>query len=516
MALTRKEEIEELIELRRKASLGGGEERIENLKKKGKLSVRERITKLLDPGSFHEIQGFRMTRIHEFGMQKKAILGDGCVTGYGTIDGRMVFVFAHDATVFGGSLGEAFGEKIAELMDQAAKVGAPIIGLNDSGGARIQEGVASLYAYAKIFNRNVRASGVVPQISVILGACAGGAVYSPALTDFIFMVENTSQMMITGPQVIKAVTGEEIGMEALGGASVHTTKTGVAHFSAPTEKEVFRMVRELVSYLPSNNADEAPLSPQTDSPDRQDKELNKIVGASEKSYDMIEVLERIFDKGTLFQAGSNHAPNIITAFARLFGKSVGIIANNPQAMAGTLDVNASNKAARFIRFCNAFSIPVITFVDTPGYLPGVQQEHTGIIKHGSKLLYAYGEATVPLVTVITRKAYGGAYVAMCSPPNADVVYAWPSAEIAVMGAQGAANIIYRREIMSSPNPDKVRQERIEEYSQKFDNPYQAAHLGLVSEVIVPSETRPRLISALTMLQNKRTEPIPRKHGLAPL
>ena len=512
-----KDNLQKLFQLKELSIQGGGLEKLEKIHAKGKLSARERIEKLLDNNSFHELGAFVKTPEYEFDMQKKAYLGDGVITGYGTIDGRMVFVFSHDSTIFGGSLGLAFGKKIITIMNLALSTGAPIIGINDSGGARIQEGVSSLYAYAEIFQKNIHASGVIPQISIILGPSAGGAVYSPALTDFTIMVEHSSQMFITGPSVLEALTGEKISMEDLGGAHIHTSTTGTAQFIAKTEEESFEILKKLLGYLPSNNPHEPPIGPQDDPPSRKNEILeNFLPRDSNKPYSMVELLEYIVDKNSLFQVSENYARNMLTVFARMSGIVVGIIANNPEFLAGSIDCDAALKASRFIRFCDSFSIPLITFVDTPGYLPGVHQEHHGIIKNGSKMLYAYAEATVPMITVVIRKGYGGAFVAMNSLPTSDIVLAWPSAEIAVMGPDGAANIIFKNEISSSSDPDNRKAELIDVYREKFSNPFYAAYRGLISEIIIPSDTRQRIISALAMLKSKVQSPIPRKHGNIPL
>ncbi|HXF69668.1 MAG TPA: acyl-CoA carboxylase subunit beta [Thermoflexus sp.] len=510
--------LEQLRRLRAEAQLGGGPERIAQQHAKGKLTARERLELLLDKGSFREIDPFVTTRVADFGLAERRYLGDGVVTGWGTIDGRLVYVYAQDFTVLGGSLGEGHARKIVKIMDMAMKNGAPIIGLNDSGGARIQEGVLSLGGYADIFLRNVMLSGVVPQISAILGPCAGGAVYSPALTDFIFMVRGTSYMFITGPDVVKAVTHEEVTFEQLGGADVHTTISGVAHFAADTEADLFYMIRKLLSYLPSNNMEDPPYVPNGDDPLRTEERLNTIVPDDPtRPYDMKEVIRLIVDNGDFFEVQPDYAPNIVIGFARLGGHSVGIVANQPAVLAGVLDIKASEKAARFVRFCDAFNIPIITFEDVPGFMPGVAQEHGGIIKAGAKLLYAYAEATVPKITVITRKAYGGAYCVMNSRHlRADLVLAWPTAELAVMGPEGAVNIIFRRELAEAPDPEARRAELVAEYRAKFANPYVAASYGFVDDVIEPKETRPRLINALEMLQNKRDQNPPKKHGNIPL
>jgi len=498
--------------------MGGGEDRIRKQHESGKLTARERIEKLLDKDSFVEIDAFVEHRSIQFDMQHTKAPGEGVVTGYGTIDGRLVFVFAQDFTTIGGSLGEMHAAKICKVMDMANKMGAPIIGLNDSGGARIQEGVDALKGYGEIFLRNTLSSGVIPQISAILGPCAGGAVYSPALTDFVFMVSGISKMFITGPQVIKAVTGEEVSPEELGGATAHNEKSGVAHFISQNEEECFAQIKKLLSFIPSNNLEDPPYKATTDDPARIIAELNTLIPVDpNKPYDMKDIIKLVVDDNDFFEVQPLYAPNLVTGFARLSGHSIGIIANNPKHLAGCLDINASDKASRFIRFCDAFNIPVVTFTDTPGYLPGVAQEHGGIIRHGAKLLYAYSEATVPKLTVITRKAYGGAYIAMCSRHlGADQVFAWPTAEIAVMGPEGAANIIFKKEIENSDDPITTRQEKIEEYRNNFANPYQAAARGYVDDIIEPAATRAKLVSALEMLMSKNEKRPAKKHGNIPL
>ncbi|NPA90596.1 MAG: acyl-CoA carboxylase subunit beta [Chloroflexi bacterium] len=510
--------IEELLRLREKARQGGGPERIARQHAKGKLTARERIDLLLDPGSFRELDMFVTHRTTDFGLDQQKYLGDGVVTGYGTIDGRLVYVFSQDFTVFGGSLGEAHAQKIVKILDMAMKNGAPVIGINDSGGARIQEGVISLGGYADIFLRNTLASGVIPQISLVMGPSAGGAVYSPAITDFIIMVKNTSYMFITGPEVVKAVTHEEVSFEELGGAWVHATKSGVAHFAAENEEDAIFTARTLLSYLPQNNLDDPPARETDDDPLRMDPDLDQIIPDNPKEpYDMKEVIRRIVDDGIFFEVHEHFARNIIVGFAHLGGQSVGIVANQPAVLAGVLDIDASVKAARFVRFCDAFNIPVVTFVDVPGFMPGVAQEHGGIIRHGAKLLYAYAEATVPKVTVITRKAYGGAYDVMSSKHlRGDINLAWPSAEIAVMGPEGAVNIIFRRQLAQAEDPEAERARLVAEYRAKFANPYIAAARGFIDDIILPRETRPRLINALDMLRNKRDSNPPKKHGNIPL
>ena len=510
--------IERLRELREQARLGGGQARIDRQHARGKLTARERIERLLDPGSFRELDMFVTHRTVGFGMEERKYLADSVVTGWGAIDGRLVYVFSQDFTVFGGSLGEVHAEKVCKIMDLAMKNGAPVIGLNDSGGARIQEGVVSLAAYAYVFLRNVLASGVVPQISAIMGPCAGGAVYSPAMTDFTIMVKGTSFMHITGPEVIKAVTREEVTSEELGGAMTHNSKSGVAHFAAEDEDDCLALIRRLLSYLPQNNMEDPPFVPTADPADRADEALNTIVPDSPtKPYDMKEIIRHVVDDGEFLEVHRHWAQNIIVGFARLGGYSVGIVANQPLVLAGVLDIDSSIKAARFVRFCDCFNIPIITFVDVPGFLPGVAQEHGGIIRNGAKLLYAYCEATVPKITIITRKAYGGAYDVMSSKHiRGDISYAWPTAEIAVMGPEGAVNIIFRRQIAEAEDPEAVRQRLVAEYRERFANPYVAAARGYIDDVIEPHETRPRLIEALQMLQNKRDANPPKKHGNIPL
>ncbi len=510
--------IEHLRELREQARLGGGKRRIQAQHAKGKLTARERLDLLLDPGSFVEIDQFVTHRSTEFGLADEKYFGDGVVTGYGTVDGRLVYVFSQDFTVFGGSLSEAHGEKICKVMDLAVENGAPLVGLNDSGGARIQEGVVSLGAYAEIFLRNVLASGVVPQISAILGPCAGGAVYSPAMTDFTFMVEGSSFMFVTGPDVVKTVTHEVIDFEGLGGAGVHNATSGVAHFSSPDEAACLEDVRRLLAFLPSNNVDDPPFKPTSDPVDRMDESLNTIVpDQPTRGYDMHEVIRAVVDDGDFLEVHGAWAQNIVVGFAHLGGRSIGVVAQQPNVLAGVLDINASVKAARFVRFLDAFNIPIVTFVDVPGFLPGVGQEHGGIIRHGAKLLYAYCEATVPKLTVITRKAYGGAYDVMSSKHiRGDVNLAWPTAEIAVMGIEGAVNIVFREQLGKAEDPALLRQQLEHEYRERLANPYVAAARGYVDDVIEPRETRPRLISALEMLQNKRQTNPPKKHGNIPL
>ncbi|MFL5380734.1 MAG: acyl-CoA carboxylase subunit beta [Myxococcales bacterium] len=506
---------EKLAALDEQAELGGGEERIEKQHQEGKLTARERIDLLLDTGSFIELDKFKVHRCDDFGMEKKKILGDGVVTGYGTVEGRQVFVFAQDFTVFGGSLSGAYAEKICKVMDLAVSTGCPVVGLNDSGGARIQEGVVSLAGYADIFYRNVASSGVVPQLSAILGPCAGGAVYSPAITDFIVMTKGTSYMFITGPEVIRTVTHEEVSKEDLGGAQAHNMKSGVAQFAAENEAAALRILRELLSYLPSNNLEDPPVVATEDPPDRREESLKSVVPPNpNKPYDIKEVIRAVVDDKHLFEVSEHYARNLVTGFARLAGRTVGIVANQPAFLAGVLDIDASRKGARFVRTCDAFNIPLVTFVDVPGFLPGTTQEWGGIITHGAKLLYAFAEATVPKLTVITRKAYGGAYDVMSSKHiRADVNLAWPTAEIAVMGPEGAVNIVFRKELESRT---ASRDELVQKYRDTFANPYKAAELGYIDEVIPPEETRLRLCRALVMLRGKRVEVPRRKHGNIPL
>jgi acetyl-CoA carboxylase carboxyltransferase component len=507
-----------LLRKRRHDAIQGDSDALRKQHDKGKLSARERIDKLLDPGSFVEFDTFALHRSHTFGMWDKRIPGDGVVTGYGTINGRQVAVFSHDATAFGGSLGEVFAEKVVKVMDWAEKVGCPCLGINDSGGARIQEGVVSLAGYAYIFQRNVNCSGVIPQLSLVVGPCTGGAVYSPAMTDFILMVRQVGYMFITGPDVIKVTTGEQVDFETLGGADVHNVTSGVAHFAADTEKESFAQIRDLLSYLPQNNREKPPFVPTTDPVDRMDEELQTAVpDNSAAAYDMHGVIRRVVDDGKFLETQPFFAQNLITGFARLGGHSIGIVANQPKSMAGALDINASTKGGRFVRFCDAFNIPIVTFVDVPGFMPGTNQEYGGIIRHGAKLLYAFCEATVPKLTVITRKAYGGAYDVMSSKHiGADFNVAWPSAEIAVMGPQGAVSIISRREISSAPDPAVKTKELVDDYIEKFANPYFAAERGYIDDIIEPQQTRPRLISALNALQDKTVNRPVRKHGNIPL
>jgi propionyl-CoA carboxylase beta chain len=506
--------LEELRRRREASLLGGGPDAIAKQHKKGKLTARERIDLLVDPGSFVEIDPFVTHRCTDFGMEKKKIPGDGVVTGHALVDGRTVFVFSQDFTVFGGSLSGAYAQKICKIMDMALKVGAPVVGLNDSGGARIQEGVESLGGYADIFLRNTLASGVVPQISAVLGPCAGGAVYSPAITDFICMVENSSYMFVTGPNVVKTVTHEEVSFEDLGGAATHASKSGVAHFTAPDDAACLAQVRQLLSYLPLNNREDPPLGAADDDPDRCDEELDAIVPEDpEKPYDIKDVITRVVDQGSFMEVMRDYAGNIVVGFARMHGRPVGILANQPAYLAGVLDIDASLKGARFVRFCDCFNLPLVTFEDVPGFLPGTNQEWGGIIKHGAKLLYAYCEATVPKITVITRKAYGGAYDVMSSKHiRGDFNFAWPSAEIAVMGSKGAVEIIFRKQIKSPEDEAKY----IEDYKRKFANPFVAAELGYVDDIFEPRFTRPRVISALTLLATKVDRNPPKKHGNIPL
>jgi propionyl-CoA carboxylase beta chain len=510
-----------LEDLRRRvesAELGGGRERIEKQHQAGKMTARERILLLLDEGTFEEMDKLVVHQSHDFGMEKKRIPGDGVVSGYGRIDGRTVFVFAQDFTVFGGSLSAANAAKIVKIMDLAMKMGTPLIGLNDSGGARIQEGVSSLAGYADIFLRNVLASGVVPQISAIMGPCAGGAVYSPAITDFVIMTREASHMFITGPDVIQAVTHEDVSMEELGGAEAHNTLSGVAHFAAENEEHALALIRELLSFMPNNNMEDPPERPTSDPEDRASEELNHVVpDAPDLPYDIRRIIREVLDDRYFFEVQAEYARNIVIGFGRLAGKSVAVVANQPDHLAGALDINASDKGARFVRFCDAFNIPLITFEDVPGFLPGVAQEHGGIIRHGAKLLYAFAEATVPKITVITRKAYGGAYCVMASKHiRADINYVYPTAEIAVMGPEGAVKIVYKRELENHGALEKVREEKVAEFREKFANPYIACEKGYCDEVIEPRSTRPKLIAALRMLENKRDKNPAKKHGNIPL
>ncbi|MEP7307212.1 MAG: carboxyl transferase domain-containing protein [Acidobacteriota bacterium] len=507
-----------LADLERRAELGGGEARLQKQHAAGKLTARERIEFLFDQGTFEEVDKLVTHRCRDFGMEEQLIPGDGVVAGHGLVDGRQVCAFAQDFTVFGGSLSETNAAKIVKIMDLAMKLGSPIVGLNDSGGARIQEGVLSLAGYADIFLRNTLASGVVPQISAIMGPCAGGAVYSPAITDFTVMVRNTSYMFITGPDVLKTVTHEEVSMEELGGAMTHNVTSGVAHFAADDDRDCLRLIRELLAYLPSNNLDDSPRTAGVDPPDREEAALDRIVpDAPQQPYDMLDVIHAVADGASFLEVHQHHAKNIIVGFARLDGRAVGIVANQPAVLAGTLDIDASVKAARFVRCCDAFNIPLVTFEDVPGFLPGTVQEYGGIIRHGAKLLFAFAEATVPKVTVITRKAYGGAYCVMSSKHiRTDVNFAWPTAELAVMGPEGAVNILYKREIEKAVDPAQARAQKVEEFREKFANPYIAASRGFIDEVIRPRETRRKLIAALRSLENKRDINPPKKHGNIPL
>ncbi|MBI2360380.1 MAG: acyl-CoA carboxylase subunit beta [Deltaproteobacteria bacterium] len=513
-----KDNLERLRDLNRQAAVGGGEERIRRQHEQGKLLARERLEILLDHGSFVELDRFKTHRCADFDMAGKKIPGDAVVTGYGAIDGRLVYVYSQDFTVFGGSLSGVVAEKVCKVMDLAMKNGAPIVGINDSGGARIQEGVASLAGYADIFLRNVLASGVIPQISAVLGPCAGGAVYSPAITDFIFMEKSNSYMFITGPDVIKAVTHEDVTKEDLGGSQTHNTKSGVAHFASESEKQCLLMIRELMGFLPSNSQEDPPFHPTDDDPLRRDRRLNDLIPDNPtRPYDMKELVLAVVDEGYFYEVQRDFAPNIIIGFARLGGRPAGVVANQPAHLAGCLDIDASTKAARFIRFCDCFNIPLVSFVDVPGFLPGTAQEYQGIIRHGAKLLYAYAEATVPKVAVITRKAYGGAYIVMSSKHlRGDINLAYPTGEIAVMGPEGAINIIFRDALEKSQDPVRTREELIENYRRNFANPFKAAELGYVDAVISPEETRPMLIRSLEMLKNKRDQNPPKKHGNIPL
>ncbi|MDY6881215.1 MAG: acyl-CoA carboxylase subunit beta [Desulfatiglans sp.] len=512
------QKIEELKNRNLQAELGGGEKRNEQQHAKGKLTARERIAYLLDEGSFQEIDKFVVHRCHDFGMEKKKTPGDGVVTGYGTVNGRQVFLFSQDFTVLGGSLSLPFGEKVCKIMDLALKTGAPVVGLNDSGGARIQEGVGSLSGYGEIFKRNVWSSGVVPQISVIMGPCAGGAVYSPALTDLTIMVKKTSNMFITGPQVIKTVTSEEVTTEALGGAMAHNTKSGVAHFAEESDQAALDRVKEILGFLPQSYREEAPVIECRDDPERRDESLNEVVpGNPRVPYDIRDIILSVLDNNEFLEVHKYYAQNMVVGFGRLNGIAVGVIANQPKFLAGCLDIKASVKCARFVRMCDGFNLPLITFVDVPGYLPGVNQEYGGIIKFGAEIIYAYAEATVPKVTVITRKAYGGAYIAMASKHLAgDISFAYPTAEIAVMGPEGATNIVFKKEIDASAEPEATREQLVEEYRNNFASPFRAAELGYIDEVIFPENTRPKLITALMMLRKKKTSIPERRHGNIPL
>ncbi|MBN1623407.1 MAG: methylmalonyl-CoA carboxyltransferase [Clostridia bacterium] len=512
------EKINELRSRKKEIELGGGQKKIDSQHSKGKLTARERLATLFDEGSFVELDSFIETRCIDFGMQDKKMPGDGVVTGYGRIEGRLVFASAQDFTVIGGSLGEMHAKKITKMMDNAMKMGAPVISINDSGGARIHEGIDALSGFGDIFFKNTMASGVIPQISVIMGPCAGGAVYSPAITDFILMVEETSQLFITGPSVIKAVTGEDVSMQDLGGAKVHSTKSGNAHFSYKDEEACIAGLKKLISYLPENNLTGAPKSECTDDAGRLSARIYDIIPESvNAAYDVKDIISEVVDNGEFLEVQAEYAKNIVVGFARFNGRGVGIVANNPSHLAGSLDVNSSDKGARFVRFCDSFNIPIVSFTDVPGYFPGVEQEYNGIIRHGAKLLFAFSEATVPKINVITRKAYGGAYIAMNSKHlGADIVYAWPTAEIAVMGAEGAANIIFKQDIAESEDPISFRVEKIEEYRNKFSNPYVAASKGYVDDVIDPAATRTYIVSALEMLQSKREDRPRKKHGNIPL
>jgi propionyl-CoA carboxylase beta chain len=516
--MTTDPKIEQLRRLKEKGKLGGGAERIAAQHERGRLTARERLDLLLDKGSFRELDAFVAHRTHDFGLARQRVQGDSVVTGWGTIGGRLAFVFSQDFTVFGGSLGEVHAEKVCKIIDMALKSGAPVIGLNDSGGARIQEGVVSLGGYADIFLRNTLASGVIPQISCIMGPCAGGAVYSPALTDFIFMVQNSSYMFVTGPDVVKSVTHEDVTFEELGGASVHGSVSGVCHYVAPNEADALYLIRKLLSYLPQNNMEDPPFVPTNDDPLRMEAALDTLVPDNpNKPYDMKDVIRLVVDNGEFFEIQESYAMNVVVGFARLGGHSVGVIANQPAVLAGVLDIDASEKAARFIRFCDCFNVPLVTFEDVPGFLPGLKQEHGGIIRSGAKLLYAYCEATVPKLTIITRKAYGGAYDVMSSKHiRGDLNLAWPTAEIAVMGPEGAVNIIFRKELAEAADPAARRAELVREYREKFANPYVAASRGYIDDVIEPRETRARLINGLEMLQHKRDSNPQKKHGNIPL
>jgi propionyl-CoA carboxylase beta chain len=513
-----KEKLDELLKLRAQARLGGGQDRIDKLHQSGRYTARERIAMLLDEGSFEEFDMFKTHRCSNFGMDKKTYLGDGVVTGYGTVAGRLVYVFAQDFTVLGGSLSETFAEKICKIMDLAMKNGAPVVGLNDSGGARIQEGIESLAGYSAIFLRNVMASGVIPQISAILGSCAGGAVYSPALTDFAIMVKNNSYMFLTGPKVVKSVTHEDVTVEQLGGAEVHASKSGVADYAAESGADAIEYIKKLLSFLPQNNVELPPIAPCSDSPERREEYLNEIIPDNpNKAYNMKEVIRLTVDKGEFFEIKENFAPNLIVGFGRYNGQSVGIVANQPNYLSGVLDCDASIKGARFVRFCDCFNIPVVTFVDVPGFLPGTAQEYAGIIRNGAKILYAYAEATVPKVTVVTRKAYGGAYCVMSSKHlRGDINYAWPMAEIAVMGAKGAVEVLFGREARDTDDPQQFLADKEKQYSQEFANPYAAAKRGYVDDIIEPARTRIRIVKALEMLKYKRDTNPMKKHGNIPL
>jgi acetyl-CoA/propionyl-CoA carboxylase carboxyl transferase subunit len=516
--MTMEERIEELRALHREADLGGGEDRIEAQHERGKKTARERLEYFLDDGTFREFDKLRTHDSDNFDMAEKEVLGDGVVTGYGEVDGRRVFVFAHDFTAFGGSLGEVFAEKVCKVMDRAMEVGAPVVGLNDSAGARIQEGVDSLAGYGEVFRRNTEASGVIPQISAVMGPCAGGAVYSPAITDFTFMVQDTSHMFITGPGVIETVTGEDVTFDELGGATTHTTESGVAHFAYDSEEGLLDGIAELLSYLPQNNVEDPPRVDPWDDPERRDDELLNIVpDEPQKPYDVTRVVDLVVDENSFFEVQEGFARNIVVGFARLDGHAIGVVANQPRVNAGTLDIDSSEKAARFVRCCDSFNVPILTFVDVPGFMPGTDQEHGGIIRRGAKLLYAYSEATVPLMTVILRKAYGGAYDVMASKHvGGDVNYAWPTAEIAVMGPEGAVDVLYDDELAAADDPETRREALVEEYREEFANPYTAADNGYLDAVIEPTETRPRLVDDLRTLLSKRTTLPEKKHGNIPL
>lgn len=512
------EKLESLLEKKKNLLQGGGEQRINKQKESGKLTARERIELLFDQGSFQELDTFVKSRCDDFSMAKKKVDGDGVVTGFGRVGGRVVYVASQDFTVIGGSLGEMHAKKITKAMDMALSAGAPFIAINDSGGARIEEGIDALSGFGDIFYRNTLASGVIPQISVIMGPCAGGAVYSPAITDFVFMVENTSQMFITGPQVIKSVTGEDVSFEKLGGASTHNNVSGVAHFKSASDSECIEDIKKLISFLPDNNLDSPkPLEFASSLLEGCESLDDFVPNDSNKPYDMLEIINSVVDMGDFYEIHKGYAPNILVGFGRIGGQTIGIVANQPKVLAGVLDVNSSDKAARFIRFCDSFNIPIVSFTDVPGYLPGVGQEHSGVIRHGAKLLYAFSEATVPKINVIVRKAYGGAYIAMNSRHlGADMVFAWPSAEIAVMGPEGAANIIFKKEIANAENPSEMRQEKIQDYREKFSNPYIAASRGYVDDVIKPSETKQKLYTTLTSLFTKSKNRPAKKHGNIPL
>ncbi|MFA6308172.1 MAG: carboxyl transferase domain-containing protein [Clostridia bacterium] len=515
--MTKEDRLQELKAKKTKINIAGGSVNIEKQHKSGKMTARERVLILFDKDSFVEIDAFVETRGHDFGMQSKKALGDGVICGYGTVDGRLVYTSSQDFTVIGGSLGEMHAKKISNVMDMAIKMGAPFVCINDSGGARIQEGIDALGGFGDIFFRNTLASGVIPQISAIMGPCAGGAVYSPAITDFTFMIKKTSYMFITGPDVVKSVTGEDVSSDLLGGADVHNTNSGVAQFEFDTEEDCLMEIRRLIGYLPDNNLSDSPIVP-SNSNNQESALINSIVPEDvNKPYNMLEIIKEVVDDNNFFEIQEHFAKNIVIGFGRFNGKTTGIIANQPNYLAGVLDINSADKGARFVRFCDAFNIPLLTFTDVPGYLPGVDQEHGGIIRHGAKLLYAFSEATVPKINVIIRKAYGGAYIAMNSKHlGADMVFAWPSAEIAVMGAEGAANIVFRKEIAASEDPAAVRQQKINEYREKFSNPYIAAARGFVDDVIEPVETRMKIINSLNMLINKRENRQPKKHGNIPL